>query len=182
MALRSMGAKRTRKGTGNVSLAKQGEIASLLSTGTMTHADIAGAIGVDRQSVTRVNKKHREIIEQAHAALIERALPVSVERTLEEIETAAALQKTLTGKGLNSTILKTNSDISDYLRRVDKKEEMLMKSVGIAPSHAPSIHVQNIYNDNRGTILSPVVGQLLQGRMAEMTADVEDAEYEDMDE
>jgi hypothetical protein len=120
------------------------------------------------------------LIESNHARLIEAGLNRATNRMLSEIETAEKLQGALTGKEGNPTILEKAGEINEYLKRVDRKEEMLLKSVGIAPSAASSIFVQNIYNDNSQTVLSPMVSQLLNGKIDEMTADIEDAEYEEV--
>jgi hypothetical protein len=138
------------------------------------------ATGISRHRVTVLNKKHRDLIQTAHANLIEQGLAKAISRTVSEIDMAGHLQKVLKGEAENNTTLESVHDINEYLKRVDKKEEMLLKSVGISPSISPSIHVQNIFNDNRTTTLSPVVSALISGRLDELMADEDDADYEEI--
>lgn len=120
----------------------------------------AKELSISPTTIQRVSSKHKDIIDTQQARLVEATLPVIIDRTIKEINHA-------------NTINPADKDSQAYLTRVDKKEENILKGVGIAPSHAPSIHIQNIYNDNSKTILSPMVADLLSGKLDNMTIDAE---------
>lgn len=153
---------------------------------------IKDTTGIPKPTLSRLNKKHKDLITSEQAKLVESTLSTITGRTIQEIEAAKHLTDVLTQPGgkdnitTNKTILTDQEDIHKFLTRVDKKEEMILKSVGIAPSHAPSILIQNILNDNRQMTISPVIKELISGRLKEIVGDdgsdedyMTDADYED---
>jgi hypothetical protein len=128
-----------------------------LAKGTPQRA-IAAQTGISQPVISRINTKHKELIQAETAKLVEQTLSKITGRAIKEIKHVAALDAPAL----------MDKDNQQALARIDKKEEMILKSVGIAPSHAPSIHVQQIFNDNRKTILSPVVSEMFHGRMGEI--------------
>ena len=153
---------------------------------------IKDATGIPKPTLSRLNKKHKDLINTEQAKLVEHTLSTITGRTIQEISTAKHLTDVLTQPGgkdsptINKTILTDQEDIHKFLTRVDKKEEMILKSVGIAPSHAPSILIQNILNDNRSLTISPVIKELISGRLQEIVGDdgsdddyMTDADYVD---
>ncbi len=152
----------------NLKPAKVEAIASLEARNTQTAT--ATTTGIPQQTVSRLNRKHKTLIQEQQAKLVEQTLDTITGRTIQEIAAAKHLTDVLTQPGgkdnptINKTILTDQEDIHKFLTRVDKKEEMILKSVGIAPSHAPSILIQNILNDNRSMTISPVIKELISGR------------------
>ena len=157
-----------------------------------TQQTIADSTGMSRPTVSRLTKKHKHLIQEQQAKLVEQTLDTITGRTIQEIKAAKHLADVLIQPGgrdnptTNKTMLTDQEDIHKFLTRVDKKEEMILKSVGIAPSHAPSILIQNILNDNRSLTISPVIKELISGRLKEIVGDdgsdedeMTDADYED---
>ena len=170
----------------------QAEVIASLAAGNSQTAT-AATTGIPQQTISRLNKKHKDLINTEQAKLVELTLSTITSRTIQEIQTAKHLTDVLTQPGgkdsptINNTILTDQEDIAKFLTRVDKKEEMILKSVGIAPSHAPSILIQNILNDNRSMTISPVIKELISGRLKEIVGDdgsdedyMSDADYEDI--
>jgi len=129
-------------------------VANEIAQGTPQNA-IAAQLGISQPSVSRINNKHKDLILTLQARYIDEGLPLIVARSLKEITKA----HTLTEDQL------FDKDNQQALARIDKKEEALLKATGIVPSNAPSIHVQQIFNDNRKTILNPNVANLLHGQL-----------------
>ena len=145
---------------------KEATIIAHKSTGKSTR-QTAIDTNIPRTTVTRLTNKHKDIIANEQAKIVEKCLSNIVDRTVQEIEYAKNMPIT------------TDKDAQIFLSRVDKKEDNILKGVGISPSHAPSIHIQNIYNDHRKETISPVIQDMLQGKISELTAPV-DAEYSEV--
>jgi len=128
---------------------------ALAGTG-QTQRSISAATGLSQPTVSRLSQKHKDIIATQQARLIEQTLTTIADRTIREVQTANAMDC-------------SDKDNQEFLKRVDAKELTLLKSVGIAPSHAPSIHIQQIYNDHSKTLLSPVIADMLSGKLVELT-------------
>jgi hypothetical protein len=122
---------------------------------------------IPRTTVRRLCAKHKDIIADEQAKIVEKCLSNIVDRTVKEIEFAKNMP------------VNTDKETQLFLSRVDKKEDNILKGVGISPSHAPSIHIQNIYNDNRKEVISPIIADMLQGKISELTEPI-DAEFEEV--
>jgi hypothetical protein len=75
--------------------------------------------------------------------------------------------KTVQGKGDNPDT--TTPDMDTALRYADlaaKRERDIMMGMGILPSHSQSIVIQQIYNDNRQTLLDPAILAALGGHLS----------------
>lgn len=170
----------------------EAEAIASLSAGNSTRY-AAAETGMSQSKVSRLNKKHKVLINSEQAKLVEQTLSTITSRTIQEITTASHLTNVLTQPGgkdsptINKTMLTDMEDINKFLARVDKKEEQILKSVGLLPSHAPSVLIQNILNDNRSMTISPVIKELISGRLKEIVGDdgsdedyMTDADYEDI--
>jgi len=146
-------------------LNKVESMAIALAGNGLPQREIACQTGLSQPTVSRLSQKHKDIIATQQARLIEQTLETIADRTIKEISTA-------------NTINCADKEHQEFLKRVDAKELTLLKSVGIAPSYAPSIHVQQIYNDHSRTLISPIVQGLLSGKLDEMayTIDANEAE------
>lgn len=138
-----------------------------LAKGTPQRA-IAAQNGMSQSNVSRINHKHRELIQYEQAKLIDATLSTITDQTIREINIT---------KGLTDTELLEPTK-QQALSRIDKKAEMILKSTGIAPSHAPSMHIVNIFNDNSKTLISAQVTDLL-GDQLDGIIDVDCEEIED---
>ena len=125
-----------------------------LAKGTPQRA-IAAQTGRSQPTVCRINAKHKELIQQQQARLVDATLSKIADRTIKEIEHANTLST-------DDLMLATNQQA---LSRIDKKEDAIQKATGINASHAPSIHIQQIFNDNSKTLISPQVSDLLGGQL-----------------
>lgn len=125
-----------------------------LAKGTPQRA-IAAQTGMSQPTVCRINAKHKELIQQQQARLVDATLSKIADRTIKEIEHANTLST-------DDLMLATNQQA---LSRIDKKEDAILKATGINASHAPSIHIQQIFNDNSKTLISPQVSDLLGGQL-----------------
>jgi len=137
---------------------------SLRAAGQSQQA-IAAQTGIPQQTVSRLSQKHKDIIAEQQARLVEQTLSTIVKRTIREVQTANSIDC-------------QDKDSQEFLKRVDAKELILLKSVGIAPSHAPSIHIQQIYNDHSKTLLSPIISDMLAGKLDNLTLSADDNDVE----
>jgi hypothetical protein len=113
------------------------------------------SITVSHSTANRITNKHKELIQREQARLIENTLSTIADRTIKEISLASKLNE---------------DDLLDptkqqALSRIDKKEDNILKATGINASHAPSIHIQQIFNDNSKTLISNQVQDLLGGQL-----------------
>ena len=128
---------------------------------------VAKQVGISTTTVQKIGNKHKEIIATQQARLVEATLPVIIDRAVKEINHANSMDV-------------ADKDAQTFLARVDKKEETILKSVGIAPSNTQSMHVTQIYNDNRKETLNPNVASMLHGKLDEMTEEIVDADFEEV--
>jgi hypothetical protein len=136
-----------------------------LAKGTPQRA-IAAQTGISQPTVCRINTKHKELIQSQQARLVEATLTKITDRTIKEIEHA---------NSLNTDDLMSAAN-QQALARIDKKEDAILKATGINASHAPSIHIQQIFNDNSKTLISPQVSDLLGGQLDSII----DVDYEEV--
>lgn len=153
---------------------------------------VAASTGLSQPTICRLNKKHKDQINHEQAKLVEQALTTTTDGTIQELHTAKHLIDVIAQPGgkdnptINKTALTDVDQILKFLGMAAKTREMLLKSVGIAVSHAPSINIQTILNDNRQMTISPVIQELIGGRLKEIVGDdgsdedyMTDADYED---
>lgn len=105
------------------------------------------------------------------------------QRYLESLPDALDITRNLirAGKKESGKLLKKQKGIIDHkvLAFATKEAESMRKSAGITPTHSQSLVLQNIYNDNRGSILSPALESILRAQAAE--CDVIEVEPEEED-
>lgn len=138
-----------------------------LAKGTPQRA-IAAQTGMSQPTVCRINNKHKELIQAQQARLVEATLSKIADRTIKEIELAASL----------STDDLMDATKQQALSRIDKKEDAILKATGINASHAPSIHIQQIFNDHSKTLINPIVSELLGSQLDNII----DIDYEEIPE
>jgi hypothetical protein len=143
---------------------KETMVVAELAKGT-PQLEIAASLNIGQSTVSNIKTRQKELIQKESALIIESTLQPIRERLIKEIKHVNTLDTT-------SLMDKENQPA---LARIDKREDMILKAAGIAPSHAPSIHIQNIFNDNRKTVVSPVVADLLGNQLNQ----VQDADYEE---
>ena len=152
----------------------------------LPHKQIAKTYDVHPNTVQNIKNNHRQLIEQASADIISNCLQSIVNQTTIETQNALILTKDLLFilKQPTTTILNQDSElielfpkdrvnaINSFLARIDKKQELMLKAVGLYPSHAPSMIVnQTILNDNRATVSNVIMSFLSQ---CDDTAEAED--------
>jgi DNA-binding XRE family transcriptional regulator len=127
-------------------------------------ADVARAVGVSRPTVNRwVNRDEtREWIE------------AETQKYLESLPDALEISKNLiqAGKKESGKLLKDNPGTVDgkLLELATREAEQMRKAVGIQPTPSPSHIITNIYNDNRGALVSPIVQAVLDAHFAGLEA------------
>jgi len=140
--------------------------------------EVANNHSLDKNTVLRIKKDHKELIEKASAQLLTESLQDIVDITTHEIKESAQLSRDLL------TILKDSAvgvdkdkpfprdrlnAINDLLKRIDKKQELILKSAGILASPTASlVYNQTIFNDNKTQVSSVVLG--LIGNAMDMEA------------
>lgn len=163
--------------TAKLTIGREAEVVEALSNHTPTQA-IAKNLGISPTTVQRVKNDHRELIEQASRQLIQECLHRIVQQTSNEVQEGAALSVKLLQilKDGSQAINVGDEDNPNYVElfpkeyvdalnkllvRIDKKHELMLKSVGLYPSHAPSMVINNtVFNDNRTEVSAIVMGLL----------------------
>lgn len=155
---------------------KHMKAAALLAAGKTTR-EVAKAIGhKDHSTVARLAKKPeiRAIIEKANNEITTKALNDIIERTVLEQQASLMLTKHLINNDPNTSQLKDNN-INTFLDRTTKTGHEVLKSMGLLASHSLNVQINNLYQDNSTTLLSPIVSDMLQGKLNQLS-DIEDAE------
>ena len=134
-----------------------------LAAQNLPQRQIGAEVGTSQTSVHRITSKHKELIQSENAKLIENTLSTITNRITKEINLANSLE--------DKELLDPTKQ--QALSRSDKREEIILKSVGMAPTNSPSFHYQQIFNDNRKQTISPVVSELIQGKIQELTEPID---------
>lgn len=152
----------------------------LLATGA-SQADVARELGVNRSTVCRWTQKEevRARIEAEAQRLLE-ALPDVVEQTKRDLATANHLSRFIAGEeGATNQTRLTNPDHQlRFLEGAYRKQADLLRAAGVFASPAPSIVVQQVFNDNRTQVLSPTVVQVLGQHLSAVFADEQEEALE----
>lgn len=145
--------------------------------------ELAEDFGVSKATIYHVLKKDRsrEIIENETKKLLS-LVPSITTQISEDLELSASLQRYLKDpSAVNDTQLVENKDILDYLKLSYKKQQDVMKAVGIFPSNSTNVFIQQIYNDNRKQVLSPDIFKALGGFFTNLSSSSEDFEEDYID-
>ena len=169
----------------NLTKAHEEQVIMLAATG-ISQGAVGEQLGISRPMVNKIINRddNRERIEKETIKYLE-ALPDVTDQIKRDISTANTLSQIVAGerpiedlpeffqkmKGGSSEALK-------YLEQQYKKQNDLLKATGILPSHAPSVFVQNLIQNNTTNVISPNVLEAL-GKIhnAEME-DFIDVEFE----
>jgi hypothetical protein len=153
----------------------------------MSERDTAKLINVSRGSIQGLKAKP-EI-----KAKIERIQKELADKTLDQIMRIDqgildTTQEFVEGKDIDQNGNKTGIDKanpSDYqevsvlMSQYRKLSSGILKALGILPSPAQSIFVQNLYQDNRNQVLSSGMVDMLGNAMSDQLDDILDIEPED---
>lgn len=144
---------------------------SLLAAGN-TQGHTAKAVGLGRSKVGQIAKDHKDTINQLALDLIAdntQAIRDNVRLTLNKAH-----------KLLKSGSRKDIQDNNVILYLADRKEQRLMQMTGILPSHAPSVVINQLFQDNRvqgdSQELGIVQALLADKRVEDIQSDVQEAE------
>ena len=146
--------------------------AGILKSQGKSQREIANIMGVSQPSVCRLldTATAKQTIERATVKYLD-ALDDITEGNVLAIKTAHKLHQALSDDKapLPKRFEKDNapdmSSILKYIEVTGKTSSDILKGFGVLPSHIQNILVQQIYNDNRGAVLSPEVLQALGGQL-----------------
>lgn len=142
------------------------EVIQLLASG-QPQEQIAEVIGVSQSTISRVAKKHQESIQKETERLLQ-SLPDIIDQITRDIKTSNELSKALadpTPEGgltnLSPLLLGNSKILTKFMELSYKKQSDVLRAVGILPSVAQSVFIQNLIQKNTTNILSPVVMRVL---------------------
>ncbi len=147
------------------------EIIGRLSIGEPSNT-IAADFNVSGQRIRQIKKENQELIEQKTQELLQ-SLPDVVETTKMDIEVAKKIS--VEAKNDISTLTPEKLQFKSQMSKVNAD---IYRAIGFYPSQSPALFIQNIYNDNRQSVISPkvldVIGKYIDAELADDT--VEDGE------
>lgn len=133
--------------------------AQLAATG-MTTREIGQELSVSHSTICRaLNKPEiRAIIEKESARLVN-CLPDIVDstQTVIRIGRQLSLHAENPQECGNDTLFKEPNEILKAIELSQKTGSRVAKSLGVEPTHAPSLIFQNIHNDSRQLTIHPAV-------------------------
>ena len=130
-------------------------VAELTAKG-MSQLGIANTLGISQPTVSKIANQDdtKALIDRMQKKLIDSSLEQAVKNIKSVVDKYPTYEEEK-DKGFTTLSLKYSAEIA--------------KSVGILPAHAPSFHVQNIYNSATVT-LSPLVQSMLNQFTRELVA------------
>ena len=152
------------------------QIADGLARGA-TGNSIAAALGIAPETVSRKKKALKGMIDALATHYFEQAAPITVDSTLKALKLANDIltdaSKAPTSKPINPETgepdesVQTRSEIlyhhKDLLAVTDKKEARVLVSMGVSPSPATSVFINQLNIGGQQTILSPTITDLFAG-------------------
>lgn len=141
-----------------------------------THRDTAVMLGVCKDTVSRKAKQLKAIIEARALEYFEQMVPKATELNSACVAKAQDLYDTLTPAEL--------SPHAPLLNQAHKISDRILQSVGIAPSLAPSVVVQQFVQVNNQVVLAPqLAGLFTPQALAEVSPseEVMDAEWTELE-
>ena len=164
------------------------ETKHLISTG-VSQTEAADKLGISVQSAHRIAKRNKKQIEDLALDLINDSIPLIKANHLSQLSLSNELSSLINStsnkkqwqrfKQLGTKLDMIGLSAKDILTLADKKEYRALQVMGIAPSHTPSIIInQLVHTDNR-TVLTPAMSQLFDRQTNDQ--DVEEAEFEVID-
>lgn len=143
--------------------------------------EIASEHSLTTTSVSRIAKKDRsrEIIEQETKKLLG-IVPDITEQLTQDIKLSHKLTRYLADPSSEPSVATSafgdTEEILKFQNLAYKKQQDVMKAVGIFPTNSTNIFIQQIYNDNRKQVLSAEVFQALGGIFSQAGNEAEDIE------
>lgn len=136
----------------------------------ISDTQISKDLGVSKETVAVYKNKHKEIINKTMTDLVEQVLPQLTGRYIDETEIATEIVKKIHDVITSDSIdvdsknkqikLLLGSGTNSFLARMDKKDENLLKAVGILATPTVAPVTNHIYNDNK-TVITPLVLQTI---------------------
>jgi transcriptional regulator with XRE-family HTH domain len=139
--------------------------------------EVAKATGVSQSTVSRLKRSKKEEIEAQAARLID-VLPDIIGDIKRDIKTSTTLSKLFAGEteiedmplllGAEPAVLTKFMDLN-YKMKSD-----VLKALGVLPSNAQSVFIQNLYQGDGSSIISDKVMNIIGAKM------IQDQEEEDV--
>lgn len=155
---------------------------ALLAASGKTQAEIGKEVGLGREQTGVIlnRKESREIIEQQTSRLLQ-LLPDIIDQYKTDFDLSKKLSEILANPGKTPELYKTMLDNVDQIIKFQtlthKKQTDLLKILGVMPSQAPNVFIQQIYQDNRSQVLDNDVLKLFAGMFKDSDDDnIQEAE------
>ena len=131
-----------------------------------TGKSIADEIGVTQPTISKWKAKLADQLQAYQFQLLDKSGQATVNNITATIDRA---NKVLTNKDDNGDYTTKSVDLSDYkdlLQLSHKKEVLVAQAMGILPTHAQSITINQIINNDNRTLMSPAMANLMQSQVA----------------
>lgn len=155
-------------------------IAKELASGKQV-SEIAAEHSLTPAAISSIAKKKRsrEIIEQETKKLLS-IVPDITEQLVKDVQLSGKLTRYLADPSSEPDVATSafgdTEEILKFQNLAYKKQQDVMKAVGIFPTNSTNIFIQQIYNDNRKQVLSAEVFQALGGIFSQTDNEAEDIE------
>lgn len=150
-----------------MNIEKENEAIQLLASNKSTR-EVSAITGLSQSAVSRLANRKKDAIKIQTERLIE-VLPDIIGDIIRDIKTSTTLSKLLAGEieieemplllGSETTIMTKFMDLN-YKMKTD-----VLKALGVLPTHAPSIFIQNLFQSEGGSIISSRVLNILNGQV-----------------
>lgn len=123
---------------------------ALLASG-LDQGKTAKAVGLDRSTINKLAKRERIAIKGLTLALIAKSRKTILDSHLKTLKLANNILDVDNPDTLQviASLAQRGIDPKDILTLADKKEYRTLQIMGIAPSHTPSVVINQLFQDNR---------------------------------
>lgn len=153
--------------------------------------EVAKATDVSQSTIVRLSENKKEEIKKQTERLIE-ILPDIIGDIIRDVKTSTTLSKLFAGEleieemplllGSEPAILTKFMDLS-YKMKTD-----VLKALGVLPSHATSIFIQNLFQSGDNSVISPRILNIIRTQLSSNAEtdgnedDIIDADFEKIEE
>lgn len=165
---------------------KEQQAIQLLALNKSTR-EVSKLTGIPQSTVSRLANRKKEEIKKQTERLIE-ILPDIVGDIIRDVKTSTTLSKLFAGEieieEMPLLFAKETSILTKFMDLSYKTKTDVLKALGVYPSHAPSIFIQNLFQSEGSSLISEKILNLVGGRLLDnmkpIDDEVIDAEFEEI--
>jgi len=155
---------------------KEQHMIQLLALNKSTR-EVSKITGIPQSTVSRFANRKKDAIKKQTERLIS-VLPDIVDDLIRDVKTSTNLSKLFAGEiemeDMPSLLMTEKSILTKFMDLSYKTKSDVLKALGVYPSHAPSIFIQNLFQSEGSTLISEKILTLVGNRLTDNIKPIDD--------